>query len=194
MHSPPYTPQEMLSLIEKDRYRGGHCTGRFDSRLHHLEQWLYDNEGRGLVRNITPGLGGVGLHRDMSDMGGHPNLYRQLRADPSMVPEFVRIEKELSQRGIVYIPKARVPKIESKLRNGDIICIVSNWPGSYTSHVGLASRDARGVVHFLHASKNYRKVVLDARISDYLKQFKSHAGIYVVRPLEAPTPTKTAVH
>lgn len=194
MHPPPYSAQEMLRLIELDRYRGGRCTGRFDSRLHHLEQWLYDNEGRGLVRNITPGLGGVSLHREMSDMGGHPHLYRQLRADPSMVPEFVRIENELSRRGIVYIPKARVPKIESKLRNGDIICIVSNWPKSYTSHVGLASRDSKGVLRFLHASKNYRQVILDARVSDYLKKFSSHAGIYVVRPLEVTRTAKTAAN
>lgn len=194
MHPPPYSTQEMLQLIELDRYREGHCTGRFDSRLHHLEQWLYDNENRGLVRNITPSLGGVSLHREMSDMGGHPHLYRQLRADPSMVPEFVRIENELSRRGIVYIPKSRVPKIESKLRNGDIICIVSNWPRSYTSHVGLASRDARGVLRFLHASKNHREVVLDSRVSDYLKKFSSHAGIYVVRPLDVPHAAKTAAN
>jgi len=194
MHSPPYSPQEMLRLVELDRYRNGRCTGRFDSRLHHLEQWLYDNEDRGLVRNITPALGGVALRREMSDMGGHPSLYRQLRADPSMVPEFVRIENELSRRGITYIPKSRVPKIESKLRNGDIVCIVTTWPGSYTSHVGLASRDDKGVLRFLHASKNHREVLLDVRLSDYLKQFSKHAGVYVVRPEDLPTSPKTAAN
>ena len=186
MHPPPYAPQEMLRLIEMDRYRDGRCTGRFDSRLHHLEQWLYDNQRRGLVQNLTPSLGGTTLRREMSDMGAHPHLYRQLRADPSLVPELARIEKELSRRGIVYVPKSKVPKIESKLRNGDIVCIVTNWPGSYTSHVGLASRDNRGVLRFLHASKNHREVVLDVRLSDYLAKFSRHAGIYVVRPLDLP--------
>jgi hypothetical protein len=79
-----------------------------------------------------------------------------------------------------------VPRIESRLRNGDIICIVCKWPGAYTSHVGLASRDRKGVLRFLHASKNHRKVVLDARLSDYLAKFGTHAGIYVVRPLDLP--------
>lgn len=181
-HPPPYSTQEMLRLIELDRYRSGHCTGKFDSRLHHLEQWLYDNEERGLVQNITPSLGGVKLNRSMSDMGGHPKLYRQLRADPSMVPEFIRIEDELSRRGISYIPKSKVLRIESRLRNGDIVCIVTKWPGSYTSHVGLASRDKKGTLRFLHASKNHRKVLLDERLSDYLNNFRNHAGIYVVRP------------
>jgi hypothetical protein len=186
LHPPPYTPQEMLRLIELDRYRNGRCTGRFDSRLHHLEDWLRDNEKRGLVKDITPSLGGQRLYRQMSYMGAKPQLFRQLRADPSMVPEFVRIENELSRRGISYIPKDRVPQIEKQLRNGDIICIVTTWPGGYTSHVGLASRDDRGVLRFLHASRNHRKVLRDARLSDYLAQFKKHAGIYVVRPLELP--------
>jgi hypothetical protein len=194
LHPPPYSPQEMLRVVELDRYVRGRCTGRFDSRLHHLEQWLYDNQSRGLVKNITPALGGKTLYREMSDMGGHPGNYRQLRADPSMVPAFVRMENELSRRGITYIPKSQVPKIESKLRNGDIVCIVSTWPGSYTSHVGLASRDSKGVLRFLHASKNHREVLVDVRLSEYLEKFSTHAGIYVARPLDISSAIKTAAN
>jgi hypothetical protein len=187
LRPPPYQPREMLRLIEIDRYRGGRCTGRFDSRLHHLEDWIQDNERRGLVRDITPSLGGRKLHRRMAYMGKKPHLYRQLRADPSLVPEFIRVEHELSRRGITYIPKSEVPRIESRLRNGDIICIVTTWHETYTSHVGLASRDKNGVLRFLHASKNHREVVLDARLSDYLGKFKTHAGIYVARPHDLPS-------
>lgn len=186
MHSPPYSTQEMLRLIELDRYRNGKSTGKFVSRLHHLEDWKADNVRRGLVRDVTPSLGGIPLHREMRYMGKKPHLFRQLRADPSMVPEMVRIEKELSRRGITYIPKSQVPKIESRLRNGDIICIVCEWHEAYTSHVGLASRDKKGVLRFLHASRNHRKVILDDRLSEYLANFSTHAGIYVVRPLDLP--------
>ena len=187
LHPPPYQAQEMLNLIELDRYRGGRCTGKFDSRLHHLEDWSQDNERRGLVQDITASLGGKPLHRQMAYMGKKPHLFRQLRADPSLIPPLVRVENELSRRGITYIPKSQVPKIESKLRNGDIICIVTDWHETYTSHVGLASRDKSGVLRFLHASKNHRKVVLDDRLSDYLNKFSAHAGIFVVRPSELPT-------
>jgi hypothetical protein len=192
LHPPPYSPQEMLRLIEMDRYRGGRCTGRFDSRLHHLEDWIQDNARRGLVKDITPSLGGRKLHRRMAYMGKKPHLYRQLRADPSLVPAFIRIENELSRRGITYVPRSQVPAIESKLRNGDIICIVTNWHETYTSHVGLASRDSNDVLRFLHASKNHREVVLDDRLSDYLNKFSTHAGIYVARPLELPNALRTA--
>ncbi len=183
----PHSADDMLRLIELDRYRHGRCTGRFDSRLHHLEDWMHDNQLRGLVTDITPALGGKRLHRDVAYMGKKPRLFRQLRADPSMVPGFVRLEDELSRRGITYIPKSQVPKIEPKLRNGDIVCIVTDWHETYTSHVGLASRDKNGTLRFLHASKNHRKVVLDKRLSDYLARFPNHAGIYVARPLDLPS-------
>ena len=192
LHPPPYSPQEMLRLVEMDRYRNGRCTGRFDSRLHHLEDWIQDNAKRGLVKDITPSLGGKKLHRRMAYMGKKPHLYRQLRADPSLVPAFIRVENELSRRGITYVPRSQVPRIESKLRNGDIICIVTNWHETYTSHVGIASRDSNGVLRFLHASRNHREVVLDDRLSDYLNKFSTHAGIFVARPLDLPNAPRTA--
>ena len=178
------TPADMLRMIELDRYRGGRCNGKFVSRLHHLEDWLQDNEKRGLVKDVTPSLPGAKkIYRTMNYMGGKPAKYfRQLRADPSMIPQMARIESSLSRRGIWYVPKSAVPAAEKYLKDGDIICIVTTWPGTYTSHVGLAHRDAKGVLRFMHASKNERAVVVDSRLSDYLNRYSLHAGIMVARP------------
>lgn len=179
------TPREFLRFIELDRYRGGTCDGKFTSRLHHLEDWLQDNQKRGLVADITPKLPGARkLRREMSYMGGSGSrFFRQLRADPSLIPVMARIEKKLSENGIWYVPKSSVPAAEKHLRNGDIVCIVTTWPKSYTSHVGLAVRDRAGTLRFLHASRNERKVILDSRLSDYLRRYSTHAGIMVARPL-----------
>jgi cell wall-associated NlpC family hydrolase len=182
--SPKPTTRDMLRMIELDRYRGGHCDGTFTSRLHHLEDWLQDNERRGLVKDITPELPGAKkIHRTMNYMGGGPaKHFKQLRANPTMIPQMARIEKMLSQRGIWYVPKSKVPAAEKLLRNGDIICIVTTWPGTYTSHVGLAYRDPKGTLRFMHASKNAGEVIIDSRLSDYLNRYKLHAGIMVARP------------
>jgi hypothetical protein len=176
----------MLYWIEQDRYRGGRCTGRFDSRLHHLEDWQYDNARRNLVREVTPSLPGARrLDREMAYMAKNWRSFRQLRADPALIPRMARIEDAISDRGIWYIPKASVRAIESKLQDGDIISIVTNWPGTYTSHVGLAVRDKSGVLRFLHASRDKKAVVMDLRLSDYLAKYPKHAGIMVARPLDA---------
>ena len=76
------TSQDLLRMIELDRYRGGACNGIFTSRLHYLEQWLYDNQSRGLVKNVTPSLPGARrLKRELKEMSATWNISRQLRAE-----------------------------------------------------------------------------------------------------------------
>ncbi len=84
------------------------------------------------------------------------------------------------------IPKSRVPSIESKLQDGDIIGVTSREHGMIsTAHVGMAYRDGMGVLHFMHASspQNFGRVVIDDRLSNYLNRYRSDAGIIVGRPL-----------
>jgi hypothetical protein len=181
-----WSPQTMLSFIELDRYRGGQCTDDYLSRLHYLEDWAYDNDRRGLVDDITRSLGGVRVPHEAREMTVGWRHYRYLRANPSLLPALGRMEARVTAQPIYHIPKSRVSSIESKLRDGDIIGITSRDGRMYsTSHVGLAIRDSKGTVHFMHASspRNYGKVVIDARLSDYLYEFSSHAGIMVVRPV-----------
>nr|MBA3544472.1 DUF1460 domain-containing protein [Chthoniobacterales bacterium] len=53
-----WTPERLLHYIELDRYRDGECTAEYLSRLHYLEDWLADNDRRGLVDDLTRPLGG----------------------------------------------------------------------------------------------------------------------------------------
>ena len=177
------TPADMLRMIELDRYRSGRCNGIFTSRLHYLEQWLQDNQSRGLVKDVTPSLPGAKkLYRDRKEMSASWKSSKQLRAHPSRVPEIARIEAQLSKRGIWFVPNSAIADAEKYLRDGDIISIVTTWPRGYTSHVGLAYRDENGVLRFLHASRNERAVVIDSRLSTYVKRYSTNAGIMVARP------------
>jgi hypothetical protein len=180
--------RDLLRMIEIDRYRGGKCDGTFVSRLHHLEDWSYDNEKRGLVEDITKKLPGAKkLRREMAYMGKNWKSFRQLHANPSLVPTMQKIEAQISKRGIYYVPKGSVPAAEKYLKNGDVISIVTTWPGTYTSHVGLAYRDKKGVLRFMHASRNHRKVLVDERLSTYLNNNSKHMGIMVARPKDVST-------
>ena len=181
-----HTPETMLQYIELDRYRGGKCDGGYLSRLHYLEDWLYDNDRRGLVDDLTRTLGGVRVPHIAREMTAGWKHYRYLRNNPSLLGPLGKSERAITARGMYHIPKAKVPAIESRIRSGDIIGITSR-DGKYigTSHVGLAYRTDDGVLRFLHASspRNYGKVVLDARLSDYLNRYSSHTGILVARPV-----------
>jgi hypothetical protein len=180
-----YTPQDLLAMIELDRYRGGQCKGSFTSRLHFLEDWMYDNERRGLVKNLTRSLGGVPMRgRYLDEMSLHWRESRYLRNDPALVYQIREIETCVASRTIYHIPKERVPGIESAVQSGDVICISGSGPEGFTEHVGLAYRDSHGVLHFMHASKDEHRVIVDVPLHSYLYRYRKFAGIMVVRPLE----------
>jgi hypothetical protein len=182
-----WTPERLLHYIELDRYRGGQCTGEYLSRLHYLEDWLYDNDRRGLVEDLTRKLGGRSVPHAAREMSVGWRHYRYLAANRSLLGPLARMEAAVSARPLYEIPKNRVAAIEPKLRSGDIIGIVSrDRNGLYsTAHVGLALRTGDGVLHFMHASSpsNYGRVVVDSQLSKYLYRYHSNSGILVARPL-----------
>ena len=183
-----WTPDTLLHYIEMDRYRSGECTGDYLSRLHYLEDWLYDNDQRGLVADLTRRLGGMSVPHSAREMTQGWRHYRYLAANRSLLGPLGQMEARVSSRPLYQIPKSRVAKIESKLQSGDIIGIVSrDRSGLYsTAHVGLALRTSDGVLHFMHASSpsNYGKVVVDAQLSSYLRRYGTDSGILVARPLK----------
>lgn len=180
------TPQALLRLIEQDRYRGGSCDGSYLSRLHYLEDWAWDNDRRGLVDDITADLGGRRYANTCREMSILWKSYRYLRATPSLRPDMAAHERRIEQLPTWMIPAGHVAAIEPRLQDGDIIGIISRDGGRLsTSHVGLAMRDEKGVLRFLHACslKSVRRVVVDDRLSVYLRRKSGTAGILVARPL-----------
>jgi len=76
-----WTSERLLHYIEMDRYRGGECTGEYLSRLHYLEDWLYDNDRRGLVEDLTRKLGGRTVPHSAREMSSGWRHYRYLAAN-----------------------------------------------------------------------------------------------------------------
>src|SRR2546423_15608671 len=182
-----WTPEHMLHYIELDRYRGGVCNGEYLSRLHYLEDWLYDNNKRGLVEDLTRKLGGSSVPHAAREMTAGWRHYRYLAANRSLLGPLGRMEANVSSRPLYHVPKSQVKAIEPKLRSGDVIGVISRERnGLYsTAHVGLALRTSDGVLHFMHASSpsNYGRVVVDDELSKYLYRYHSDSGILVARPV-----------
>jgi len=182
-----WTPERLLHYVELDRYRGGECTGDYLSRLHYLEDWLYDNDRRGLVQDLTRELDGQSVPHSAREMSAGWRHYRYLAANRSLLGPLARMEANVSSRALYEIPKSKVAGIESKLRSGDVIGVISRDRSGLhsTAHVGLALRTGDGVLHFMHASSpsNYGRVVVDAQLSKYLYRYGSDSGVLVARPL-----------
>ena len=182
----PWTQEDLLREIERTRYYGGEARGDYLRRIHYLEEWYPINARAGILDDLTRPLGGVRMKpRPIREMTVNWRNYRYLAANPSaMLPRMADYEARLSDLVVYHIPKSQVARIENKLQDGDLIGISTTANGSYCSHVGLAIRDEDGVLRFMHASKNNRRVVIDRRLSDYLAVYKYHAGILIGRARE----------
>lgn len=177
------TPPDLVREIQLVRYRGGKLEG-YLSRLHYTSDWIEDNAAKGVVDNLTPKLpGAVHMDKRFDFMSTHPQAYRQLKANPSLVPRMAEIEEQISARKPWYVPNDLVASIEPLLRTGDIVGIATNAAGLDCSHTGLVYVDEAGVRRFLNASSVRDQVVLGERLSEYAVKNKKNLGVMIARPL-----------
>ena len=185
----PYKPEDLLHMVEIERYRNGICTGSYLSRMHHLEEVFHDNQRRGYATNITSRIPGAErMHRQIQEMTVQWKAYRYLRSNPALLAPMGKIEAQVSNLPVYQVPKSKVRNAEKYLQNGDICAITSKDTSGYTSHVGLIVR-VKDRAYFSHATSDRdkgRMVIIDRPISDYLNSASKHAGIIVCRPGDVP--------
>jgi hypothetical protein len=167
--------------ITRMRYRDGRIDG-YGSRLHYTTDWFHDNEKRGLVKLIAKDLpGSVPFSKKIDFMSTHPASYRQLKWDSAMVARIAEVERQMASRALYYVPVDKVAEAEPHLQTGDIVGIATSVAGLDCSHTGLCYRDG-DTLRFLHASSKAMKVILDRRLSDYLKTGPKNTGVMIARP------------
>lgn len=165
--------------LENIRYRNGQIEG-YASRLHYFSDWLYDNEEKKILQNLTKELGGIPINKEIHFMSQHPKAYKQL-ANEENIGLIQKAEENLNSREQFYIPQAQIKAVEGKLQDGDIIAITTNIEGLDVAHVGFVKL-VKGRAHLLHASSELKKVVVsDEPIADYIAKHKKQTGIMVAR-------------
>ncbi|MFK7923110.1 MAG: N-acetylmuramoyl-L-alanine amidase-like domain-containing protein [Bacteroidia bacterium] len=165
--------------LEFLRYRDGKRAA-YPSRLHYFSDWIYDNQQKGVLQDITQEIGGVPYPNAPSFMSKHPQYYPQL-ANKAFIPQIQESEVEIKARSYHYIPQASVQKLEHNIQSGDLIAITISMNNLDISHVGIAVKQ-NGRIHLMHASSSAKKVVISTKpLSAYLMGNKSQTGIMVCR-------------
>jgi len=171
--------------LQKIRYRGAKgAINSYPSRLHYFSDWIYDNEKKGIVKNVTKDIGGVLYEKIINFMTTHRDSYAQL-ANDEFWNAMKTIEAEISRREMYHIPKDKVNDGADKIQNGDIIGITTDIEGLDVAHTGLAIKLDNGALYFLHAPNIGHKVQITERpLHDYLASNKHQSGIMIARPVE----------
>jgi hypothetical protein len=165
-------------------YRYG-IINEYPSRLHYFSDWIFDNERKGIVKNISKEIGGRLIKFEVDFMSEHPDNYLQLRNNSEFIKSIAKQENEISRREYYFISKENVSYLEQKIHNGDLIAITSGIKGLDINHVGIAVRMNDGRIHLLNApSKGLSVQITDLPLSDYLAKIKKDTGIIVLRALE----------
>lgn len=181
-----YSIDDLFEAITQTRYRNG-IIEDYTSRLHYTADWIYQNVKNQILQDITPQFGGERIKFAVDFMSKNPKYYTSLVNNPDLISKIESQEKEINSRTYYNIPKSKINKIENKLQEGDIICILTNKPGLDYAHLGLVYKDSNGSTKLMHASLSQKKVVIDTSITEYLDTVKSHIGITVLRPMEPKT-------
>jgi hypothetical protein len=165
--------------LEKLRYQDGVRTD-YSSRLHYFSDWIFQNQEKGILTDISAEIGGVIYPNRPSFMSENPKFYPQL-SNPDFVKAIQADEAEIAKRTYHYIPKAEIASQEEKIQSGDLIAITTTIKNLDIVHVGFAV-EHEGRIHLMHASTGSMKVeISDKPLSDYLATNKSQSGIMVCR-------------
>ncbi|MEZ4773480.1 MAG: DUF1460 domain-containing protein [Bacteroidia bacterium] len=168
--------------LENLRYRDGQLDG-YDSRLHYFSDWIFHNQQKGIIKDVTKACGGKPYVKPINFMSTHTSAYRQL-ADSAFVRSIRLAEKDINSREYYYIPKAEILQNESRIESGDLIAITTSIAGLDIVHVGFAIKK-NGRTHLFHASTGSMKVEISEKpISEYLAGNKNQSGIMVCRLVE----------
>ncbi len=176
------TFEEYARELIKIRYRDGKLD-KYPSRLHYFSNWLYNNEKKNIVTDITRKLGGQPFDKEINFMTRNRDRYRQLSSD-EYFDEVGRTEQKLTALDFFYVLQSDIEEIEDKVRNGDLIAITSTVDGLDIAHVTIAlHQDNR--LHIIHASSSSDRVVISEKpLAEYLKKNKTQDGVMIGRLVE----------
>lgn len=178
-----YSYEGYVSVLKDLRYRNtGNQALDYTDRLHYTTDWIYENEKKGYLKNVTEEIGGQPLQLDLSFMSTHSDKYKQLKGDPKRIVKIAAMEEEINARSHYYIPQDEINRYADQIRNGDIVCFVTTVRGLDISHVGIVCRE-RDKLTFIHASTTKKQVIVNKEsLQEYVQEIKSNKGIMIVRP------------
>ena len=165
------------------RYRDGILNG-YTSRLHYFSDWICNNEQMGFVKECTSETA-CSLPKELwlDFMTTHVDSYLPMKKNSELVKEMASHEKNWQGTVVSYIPKEKLnlPPGDLKIKDGDVLALVTNIKGLDVVHVGFAFwKDNQ--LHLLHASSSVKKVIEDPKTQyESSKNTKAHIGVRAIR-------------
>lgn len=163
------------------RYRGAQL-GDYSSRLHYVTDWIWDNQKKKILTDITLSIGGITDDKVIDFMSTNSDKYLELKTNQGQRVKIKNIETDINKRNAYhYIPKADIYKFEDQIEDGDIVVFATSIRGLDYSHIGVAYHEG-DQLKFIHASTKSMKVIIEPlSLSEYCMKSSRCTGITVLR-------------
>jgi hypothetical protein len=174
--------EDYLSELENIRYRDGKIDG-YGSRLHYFCDWIYNNQEKGIVKDITADLGGVVYNKSIDFMSTHTKSYKQL-GNKAEIAAIINAEEAINSRTMYFIPVNSIAKAYDLMETGDIVATTTSIAGLDVTHTGFVYKEEEAT-YFMHASSKLKKVVIsENQLAEYVADDSKKTGIMIARPVE----------
>ncbi|MCA9732775.1 MAG: DUF1460 domain-containing protein [Deferribacteres bacterium] len=169
--------KEMFDNLQRIRYRNGEMS--YVARNHYtIGDWLPQNAW--LLHDVTASVGGDQCKKMTKVIDRKKFFLSNGVAEEELTtvvpPETLTVD---------YIPAAALSSIKAHLQGGEIVSIVTTYPGIISAHMGIIVRDDYGNVLFRHASSSRAsRAVVDEYLDDYarkLQETKTRIGMIFMR-------------
>jgi hypothetical protein len=165
--------------LQKIRYRNGVVD--YAARHHYFTDWMFEQEQKGLLKDITKDLGGEPYLKTVTIMTYKKDTAYGNMADPKTFEAIRQVEAAINKRPHFYIPEDKISAIENKLLDGDIVAITTHEKRIEIAHVGFIVK-RNGRAHLMHASSVKKQVVItEEPMADYLMKNKGQSGVMIAR-------------
>ncbi len=161
------------------RYRDGVMNG-YASRLHYFSEWIQNNAQKGILEPITANIGGKAFTKKIQIMTANRAKYPHLQEDSSLLA-VKKAEERLSSLQLHYLPKEELLLTGDKIKDGDLVALVTSIDGLDVSHVGIAVH-VNSELHLMHASSLSKKVeISEVTLFEMLRNKSTCPGIMAAR-------------
>ncbi|OFY40543.1 MAG: hypothetical protein A2X18_11440 [Bacteroidetes bacterium GWF2_40_14] len=174
------TFDNFCSKLRLVRYRNG-VINDYTDRLHYTSDWIYQNQEKKIVKNISKMPGSKPLILNLHIMSSNTNEYKQLNGKEDLIGKIKAKESEINSREHYYLPAEEIDRRASQFKSGDMVGFVTTIPGIDISHVGIIYKDGKKLT-FIHASSTHKKVVINKDpLSVFVKGTGRNTGIVLAR-------------
>ena len=149
--------QSTLTHLIAIRYRNSVI--KWDNRNHYSADWISANQDKGYIKDLTPLMRSVAVHRKLSALPGYP----------------------VHNRTLHFLPVEGLADLMPSLNTGDLIYFGTTRSDLDISHVGLLWFDSTKPL-LRHASRSQKRV-LDEPLDSFLERFGATPGVIIARPM-----------